>query len=235
MIPLAPDESSRTVSLVDMQPSESIRSKVTRVAARRAASRVGAPTTASVVSTTSIVASPGASIPAPLAIPPTVHPCRCGKAAIFATESVVMIASAASEPPSADNALQAASTPLSSAVMGSRSPMSPVEQTATSIGATPRSSATCSAVRCVSANPAGPVQALAPPELRTTARNRPSSAHCAVHRTGAALTRLVVNTAAASWRGPSLTTRATSAFPEDLRPAATPAARNPPAAVTPLL
>ena len=36
--PDAPEASSSTVSLVDMQPSESTRSKVTRVAARRASS-----------------------------------------------------------------------------------------------------------------------------------------------------------------------------------------------------
>jgi hypothetical protein len=63
---------SSTVSLVDMQPSESMRSKVVRVAARRARSQSAGPITASVVITTSMVASAGASMPAPLAIPPTV-------------------------------------------------------------------------------------------------------------------------------------------------------------------
>lgn len=73
-MPLAPLDSSSTVSLVDMQPSESTRSKVIRVAARNASSSVAGPATASVVSTHSMVAIPGASIPEPLAMPPTVQP-----------------------------------------------------------------------------------------------------------------------------------------------------------------
>ena len=69
---------------------------------RRAArvSSVAASTTASVVSTQSIVASAGASMPAPLAIPPTVHPAGSVQTAVLATVSVVRIASAASMPPS---------------------------------------------------------------------------------------------------------------------------------------
>ena len=72
--PLAPEASNSTVSLVDMQPSASALSKLTRLASRSAASRAGASRSASVVSTTSIVASPGASIPAPLAMPPMLQP-----------------------------------------------------------------------------------------------------------------------------------------------------------------
>ena len=100
-MPLAPLASTVTVSLVDMQPSESSRSKLTRVAARSAVSRSAAGTTASVVSTTSIVASWGASMPAPLAIPPIDQPAPSTTTCLL-TESVVMIASAASWPPSAD-------------------------------------------------------------------------------------------------------------------------------------
>ena len=97
VIPLAPLAISVTVSLVDMQPSESSRSKLTRVAARSAGSRSAAGTTASVVRTTSIVASCGASMPAPLAIPPTDQPAPSTTACLL-TESVVMIASAAPLP-----------------------------------------------------------------------------------------------------------------------------------------
>ena len=50
--------------------------------------------------------------------------------------------------------------------------------------------------------------------------------------TGLALHRLPVNTAAAVDDGPSLTTIATSVAPLDFRPAATPEARKPCAAVT---
>ena len=107
VMPLAPLASTVTVSLVDMQPSESSRSKLTRVAARSAASRSAAGTTASVVMTTSIVASCGASMPAPLAIPPIDQPLPSTTACLL-TESVVMIASAASWPPSAARAAYAA-------------------------------------------------------------------------------------------------------------------------------
>ena len=96
---LAPEASSATVSLVDWQPSESSRSKVRRVAARSAASHAAASTSASVVSTTSMVASAGASMPAPLAMPPTVQPPGERCAAAFGRVSVVMIARAASSPP----------------------------------------------------------------------------------------------------------------------------------------
>src|SRR5665811_745692 len=104
--PLAPEASRITVSFVDMQPSESIRSKVVAVAERSAAPASSAVTTASVVSTQSIVASPGASIPAPLAMPPTDQPAP-SMCTVFGTESVVMIACAAAGPPSGASAVVA--------------------------------------------------------------------------------------------------------------------------------
>ena len=157
-----------TVSLVDMQPSESARSKLTRVASRRAASRASAGRSASVVITTSIVASPGASMPAPLAMPPTDQPSP-NATACLETVSVVMIAVAASAPPSALSAAHAASTPGRSLSIGSRSPISPVEQTATLSVMRPSRSATREAVAAESAKPSAPVHALAPPEFSTTA------------------------------------------------------------------
>src|SRR5690606_39192815 len=75
-------------------------------------------------------------------------------------------------------------------------------------------------------------QALAPPELSSTARTRPPLATCSDQSTGAALTRLRVKTAAAARDGPSLMTTATSRAPSALMPAATPAARKPRGAVT---
>src|SRR5690606_15362074 len=126
----------------------------------------------------------------------------------------------------------AVSTPGSSLSMGSRTPMSPVEQTAISAAPVPRTSAAFSAVAWVSWKPLGPVQALAPPELRTTAVNFPLLRTCSDQSTGAALTRLEVKTPAAARRGPLLTTRARSGFPFSLIPAAMPAAVNPLAAVT---
>ena len=69
--PEAPLASSSTVSLVDMQPSVSSRSNVVRTAPRSAVSSWPAGRSASVVSTTSMVASAGASMAAPLPMPPT--------------------------------------------------------------------------------------------------------------------------------------------------------------------
>ena len=146
--------------------------------------------------------------------------------------SVVRIASAANRPPARDTAAAAASTPGSSLSMGSRSPISPVEQTAISPGESSMAWARCSAVACVSWKPGAPVQALAPPELSTTARTRPPLTTWRVHSTGAAWTRLEVNTAAAARDGPSFRTTATSGWPDSFSPAATPAARNPSGAVT---
>ncbi len=176
-----------------------------------------------------MVAIEGAIIPAPLVVPPMLHPASSVCTACFATVSVVMIAVAAASPAAASSpsAAAAASTPASTAARGSCLPISPVEQTATSIGPQPRTSAAFSAVACAVWKPSGPVHAFAPPELRTTARRRPVTSTCCVHSTGAALTLLRVNTPAAACAGPSFTTRARSRPPVDLSPAATPAARNP--------
>src|SRR5215467_4192772 len=229
--PDAPLASSSTVSLVDMQPSVSSRSKVTLVAARSAASRVPASRSASVLSTQSMVASAGASMPAPLAMPPIVYPSGRWNA-ILATVSVVLIASAAARPPDREASATAASAPASRRSMGRRSPIRPVEQTAISPAESASRSARRSALEWVSVKPSGPVQALAPPELSRTARTLPPRTTCWVHSTGAAFTRLAVNTPAAARDGPSLITTATSRPPDALIPAAAPAARNPSGAVT---
>ena len=155
-MPEAPLASTVTVSLVDMQPSESSRSKLTRVAARSAVSRSAAGTTASVVRTTSIVASCGASMPAPLAMPPMLQPAPSTTTCLL-TESVVMIAAAASGPPSAASAAWAASTPASRSARSFWSPIRPVLHTTTSIAPIPRCPATRSAVACVVWKPSGPV------------------------------------------------------------------------------
>src|SRR3954453_18885380 len=234
VIPLAPLDRTITVSLVDRQPSESTRSKLTAVACFSAGPSTSVGTTASVVRTTSIVARLGASLPAPFPLPPPVQPpsgpLRCCTV-VFGTESVVMIARAASGPPSSESAWTAAETPAVSLSMGSRTPISPVDATAMSIAPRPSSGAVCSAVAWVSWKPSGPVQALAPPELSTTARARAPASTCRLHTPGAAGKRLVVKTPAATSSGPSLTTSATSGSPLVFRPAATPAARNPAGAV----
>ena len=234
--PDAPDESSSTVSLVDIEPSMSRRSKLSRTASCSAASSAGCSSTASVVITESMVAIEGAIIPAPLVVPPTVQPAGSVTASCLDTVSVVMIAVAAAEPASGVSASSPAalSTPDRTLSRGSCSPISPVEQTATSTAPQPSAAATRSAVACAVWKPSGPVHALAPPEFSTTARSRPLVRTCSVQRIGAALTLLRVRTPAASKRGPSLTTRARSVLPGlALIPAATPAARKPRAAVTP--
>ena len=137
-------------------------------------STVAGSVAASVTRTTSIVASDGASMPAPFAIPQTDQPSPWN-VAVLAWVSVVMIAAAASSWPSVASAAAAVVMPALILSIGSSSPMSPVEQTATSAADSPRVSATSSAVRCVSWNPWCPVHALAPPELRTTASTRPSA------------------------------------------------------------
>ena len=62
---------------------------------------------------------------------------------------------------------------------------------------------------------------------RDRAHDAGAAAPAATTATGAAFTRLRVNTPAAACSGPSLSTRATSRSPEDFSPAATPAARKP--------
>jgi hypothetical protein len=109
-----------------------------------------------VVITTSIVASAGASMPAPLAIPPTVQPAPSCTACL-ATVSVVMIACAAALPPSSASSAPAAFTPASSRGVSSSGPINPVEQTRTSRAEIPVCRATSSAVLWVVAKPSGPV------------------------------------------------------------------------------
>ena len=72
--PEAADERKRTVSLVDVHPSESIRLKVFSQTLAKISSATALSTFASVITTESMVASDGASIPAPLAIPVKVTP-----------------------------------------------------------------------------------------------------------------------------------------------------------------
>ena len=124
-------------------------------------------------------------MPAPLAIPPTFHLFAWCSDACFGTVSVVMIAYAASVPPEIPPASSCTTsvTPGISLSMGKRSPISPVEQTATSIApvSVPQllsAEATSSAVLCASWNPPAPVQAFAPPELSTTARSLPVVRTC---------------------------------------------------------
>ena len=116
--------------------------------------RVTSPVAMSVVRmvlTTSIVASAGASMPAPFAMPPIVQPFGDVWTASLATVSVVMIATAAEGPPAFDRSCAASSMPVRIASIGSRWPIRPVEQTATSVVGQPTSAPTHSAVCFASA------------------------------------------------------------------------------------
>ena len=130
------------------------------------------------VITASIVASPGASMPTPLIMPPMVQPFSpvpTVRTSSLETVSVVMMAVAASVPARGVSARARAATSIPSrrTGMSMRSPMTPVEQTRTWPGSVLSSPAARAAVASVSRRPCSPVQALALPELRTTARAWP--------------------------------------------------------------
>ena len=105
---------------------------------------------ASVVTTASIVAIAGESIAAPFAIPPTVAAPIVATAS-FGFVSVVMIARAASAPPSLDTCAHSFGMPASIGAIGIGIPIRPVEQTRTSAGASPRPAAVSAHMRRASA------------------------------------------------------------------------------------
>ncbi len=122
-----------------------------------------------------MVAIAGASIAAPLAMPPTVKlvpPAGSADAiASLRTVSVVSIASAAACPDASSDPSTAATfgMPASSAAIGNGMPIRPVEQTNTSAVSHPSAAAVISHMRRASARPGSPVAAFALPELNTTA------------------------------------------------------------------
>ena len=139
------------MSFVDVQPSESMRLKV-RSVARWKISCAFPETIASVITTDNIVASAGANIPAPLAIPANCVP-STDAVEILGTESVVMIACALPCKPSSLKLIAIESSPEAILSIGRSSPIRPVEQTITSPDETLSNWPTCSAVLCVSAKP----------------------------------------------------------------------------------
>ena len=177
-----------------------------------------------------MVASAGWIIPEPLAIPPTVKP------SVAATEclgrvSVVMIASAASIPPSSLRLATTCGKPLLILSSGSGTPMRPVDSTTTSSSERLSRAAVCAAMAMASDSPWAPVTALATPELITTACGWALRRCDFDTRSGAACTWFVVNMAAPVARGRDrMIARSFRPFrriPED-----TPLATKPPGAVT---
>ena len=132
------------VSLVEVQPSESIRLKVFSMISWKILSAESG-TTASVIITESIVARAGASIPAPLAIPLICVPARL-TVDIFGTESVVIIACAQSNNDSFDRSAATELMPFIIFFIGRNSPIMPVEHTKISDDDNCNSEATCSAL-----------------------------------------------------------------------------------------
>ena len=124
-----------------------------------------------------MVAMFGAIMPAPFAIPPTMHvhfPDGNSTATSLGLVSVVMIARAASAPPCRERRRPASATPARTFSMGRRTPMTPVEATSTSSTGQAILSATIPAVSRASRRPPAPVPAFAHPAL-TIDRARPAS------------------------------------------------------------
>lgn len=152
------------MSLVLRSLSTTTRLKLSSTAGRKAASRSAGATAASVATKASIVAIRGSIMPDPLAMPPmAIRRPSASKAtaACLGTVSVVMMAVAASAPPSGERAAAARRAPLAIASIGTRMPMIPVELTSTSSSAMPSVAATSRDMTRASSMPAWPVQALA--------------------------------------------------------------------------
>ena len=154
---------------------------------------------------TSVVTKPnmvhifGWIMPEPLHIPPNVTvlpPISVSMAIALEMVSVVMMACAASEPASKVSALAVTSFLIPAVILstGICIPMTPVDATSTASVGTPNSSPAHFASASQQSSPCLPVQALAIPELTTTAcANAECSTICLSHSTGAAFTTLEVN------------------------------------------
>src|SRR3989441_262842 len=231
--PARPLASAITESFVEVSPSTVMRLKETSTAARSIfASNLGGSVT-SVVMKQSMVAMRGWIIPAPLVTPArwTAFPSISDRSTQdFGNVSVVMIARGTGGGLWAESFSLGAGSWLKRSSDLRGTPMPPAEATRT-CWAGPRSSfAAARAVSSAVRRPTRPVQALALPELTTTARARPPLAWRFFRQrmTGAAAARLVVNVPAAEVSRASETSRARSSDPSTfLIPAATAAPRKP--------
>ena len=231
--PDAPETISTTESLVDMHPSESSRSSVREQAERsRAVRSVFGGGTASQVRTTSMVARPGASMPAPLAIPPTTQPVTVDDHLLGHGVGGHDRGGGVVAPGRRTGQSTPRPTPADRRSRGRSRPMSPVEQTTTSPAPTPRPATDLlsGGVRGGEALRSG--EAVRPTGVQDHRANDAVGAGLLAPQHGVGLAPVVGETAPARASGPVLTTRATSRFPLGLSPATTPAAVNPWAAVT---
>ena len=149
--------------------------------------------------------------------------------------SVVMTARAASFAACGERSSAAAAmgTPVVKCSSESGTPMTPVEHSSTSSASHPSSRATSSAVERATSQPGAPVEALALPELSTTARARPSATCSRETCTGAAQNLFCVKVAAQTHVSSAATKARSRRLGSPLNPAAMPAARTPSAAHTP--
>ena len=182
------------MSLVELSPSILTMLRVSSMTSLSASASISGTIAASEVTKQSSVAILGWIMPLPLAIAPmrqVFPPSSNSQANSFFTVSVVMIASAASELPSALSALTSAGIAASMGSMGRICPITPVEATMTSFSSMPESRMTrrhiCSAFCTPSA-----LQVLALPLLQTIARAKPSAICALVTAIGAPLTLLRV-------------------------------------------
>src|SRR3989338_5233283 len=172
-----------------------------------------------------MVAIFGAIIPAPFTIPASTAflPFKEQVAEeILTKRSVVRIASAACKKESSERAAAAFSIPLLMFSMGIATPIIPVEEGITSPGSIPSLAPTSRHIISASRTPPAPVHALALPLLTTTAWMNPRLIRLIPTSTGAALTLLVVKSAAAV-AGRSEKIKARSFFLLFLMPQVTPA------------
>src|SRR6266566_6054059 len=234
--PDAPPASSSTVSLVLVSPSTEMALKL-RSATRRSSgcSAAGSPA-ASVVSTASSVAMSGWIIPAPLAIPPTViMPAGVSKrtAQCLGRVSVVMMARAASGPPSAVRCAAAVCRPLLICSSGRGTPITPVESTSAVRAGRPAACSAAWAMARAATSPGPPVHAFATRAFMATALMRPgrSAKRSASYVTGAARSAFLVNTPAVA-QLVAHTSSATSGAPSAFSPACAAAAVKPRGDVT---
>ena len=173
-MPEFPLASRRTVSLVLMSPSIVIRLKEFSTASFRIFCNVELGAKISVVRNANIVAMLGSIIPAPLTTPPIVISPR--EHSIFAEHDLVQvsevrIASWKARAPSHSSLMSSLASliPVVRRLMGSGTPILPVEQTRTSLEWMFKCLATSEAIFLVSSSPCFPVQAFALPLFATMA------------------------------------------------------------------
>jgi hypothetical protein len=197
-LPAAPVAMRMKESLVEVSPSTVMLLKDRSAASLARPSSSACETAASQARKPSMVAMLGLIMPAPLLMPVrvTVLPpiCTCLDTAL-ARVSVVMIACAASNQPSARRSAIAAGRPATRRSTGSGSRITPVENGSTCSAASPICCASAAQVACALARPGSPVPALATPVLITSARIAPPAYGLAhLHRRGAEA--VLVNTPA---------------------------------------